>query len=123
MINAVPFLKDNQDMFATDYEKKLISWIEIAPDNLGPVEVKSSERRSLVGIGLERVGMLNTSLLQEYADGKVAPTKVRTNDCRAPVSELAKSSPGYFSTLIVDRKLNWSSSGWKRRSTWSSPLS
>tara|TARA_R110002003_G_scaffold138_10_gene12725 strand:+ start:7131 stop:7817 length:687 start_codon:yes stop_codon:yes gene_type:complete len=123
MINAIPFLRANQDMFATDYEKKLISWIEIAPDNLGPVEVKSSERRSLVGIGLELVGMLNTSLLQEYADGKVAPTKVRTNDRRAPVSKLAKSSRGCFSTLIVDRKLNWSSSGWKRRSTWSSPPS
>lgn len=77
MINAISFLRQNQDKFATDYEKKLISWVEIKPADLGPVDVKSAERRPLIPVGLVFAGQLDTNLLQEYAEGKVVPSRVR----------------------------------------------
>ncbi|KAH7068121.1 ribonuclease H-like domain-containing protein [Paraphoma chrysanthemicola] len=75
MIKAISFLRNNQDKFVTDYEKKLISWVEIEPSNLGPVDVKSAERKSPIPIGLACAGQLDTALLQQYAEGKVVPTK------------------------------------------------
>ncbi|KAH7092068.1 Piwi domain-containing protein [Paraphoma chrysanthemicola] len=75
MINAISFLRDNQNKFATDYEKKLISWVQIKAVDLGPVDVKSAERKSPIPIGLAFAGQLDTALLQQYAEGKIVPTK------------------------------------------------
>jgi hypothetical protein len=75
-IDKMPFLKDNQDKFTTDYQKKLISWVKI-PD-LGRVGVSSTERRLPVDISLEEVGQIDMELLQRYSEGKEQPTQVRS---------------------------------------------
>jgi eukaryotic translation initiation factor 2C len=73
MIQAMPWLKANRDCFSTDYSKKLVSWVRLA--DLGPVDVKSSERLQPLSMSLAPVGVLDTSILQQWAEGKVPPTR------------------------------------------------
>jgi hypothetical protein len=75
VIHSNPFLKNHQDKFATDYKGTLISWIRLP--NLGLMEVQSADWREPVSIRLEYVRPVDIALLQQYAEGKLEPTKVR----------------------------------------------
>ncbi|KAF1918354.1 ribonuclease H-like domain-containing protein [Ampelomyces quisqualis] len=71
-IDKTPFLRDNQNKFATDYNR-LISWVKI-PD-LGAILVQSVDWKPQIAITLDWVGQVDTELMQKYSEGKVEPTK------------------------------------------------
>jgi eukaryotic translation initiation factor 2C len=72
-INSAQFFQDAQGKFATDYKKTLISWVELP--KLNAIEVRSAEGRDPVSIHIDYVKMIDIALLQQYAEGKLAPTK------------------------------------------------
>ena len=71
------FLKNHKDKFITDYRATIVSWAELPEEALDPVPVASREDRQPIDLSLEKKGKLNTELLQQYAEGKAHPNKVR----------------------------------------------
>lgn len=75
LFDRTPFLNANRNGFATDYARKVISWIRFPNEILRSVQ--SAEWTAPIAIGLQYAGVVDTNLLRRYAEGKVEPTKVR----------------------------------------------
>jgi hypothetical protein len=77
VIDALPFLNARRDQVVTDYNEKLISFVEAGGENLGPVTLRHSEDgRAQLDLGLILIGNVDTQLLISYADGSLPPNFV-----------------------------------------------
>jgi eukaryotic translation initiation factor 2C len=114
-INHLPFLKDNQDKFTTDYHKKLISWVKLP--HLPSVGVRSAEWKPTMDIGFHYIGPVDTDLLLRYTEGKVIPTQVCVTVAIGYLQVFV-----VYMTLTSNRTLICESSESVKLSTWSFPL-